>query len=61
MGPDRGIFFLNPIGSPLPCLPPILPVYHLPRLVRNHGNRKHEEMTEMLGGHRASWGHTSVF
>lgn len=39
---DRGIF--TPAGAPSPCLPPHLPAYHLPGLVRNHGNRKHEEV-----------------
>lgn len=54
-------FFFNPSGNPISCLPPILPAYHLRGLARNHGNRKHEEMTEMLGGHRASWGPGSLF
>lgn len=56
---DWDIFI--PGGSPLPCLDPSLALYHLPGLVRNHGNRKPEEMTEMLGGHPAAWGHPSVF
>lgn len=47
--------------EPPPLSSPILSAYHLPGLVRNRDYRKPEEMIEMLGGHHATWGHTSVF